>query len=137
MNIPRNIRLSLLAVALAGSSLTCQADSDIAAPEGRPAALLRVAGDGQAGPIDQPLPDSLVVRVEDAGGQPLGKVAVTWTVGGGGSVSQASVTSGSDGRAAVQRMLGEAAGRQTTTAAVSALPPVCLRPPLSVVGSRS
>jgi hypothetical protein len=124
MIAPRNIRIWLLAVSTAAASLTCQADSDIAAPEGRPAALVQVAGDGQVGPINQPLPDSLVVRVEDAGGQPVGKVAVLWTVGGGGSVSQTSVISGSDGRAPVQRMLGGTAGEQTTTAAVSGLPPV-------------
>jgi hypothetical protein len=116
-----SMRLWPMAVAIAAVSLTCRG-SDIGAPD--PSALLQVAGEGQVGHINQPLPDSLVVRVEDAQGQPLEGVAVTWTVGGGGSVSRSSVPSGSDGRAAVQRVLGGTAGQHTTTAAVTDLPPV-------------
>ena len=123
MIVSRNLRTSLLAATLAAATLTCSGN-DLASPDARAAALVRVAGDGQVGTIDQALPDSLVVRVEDAAGQPVSKVAVTWTVAGGGHVSQASVTTGSDGRAAVQRMLGSTAGQETTTATVAALPPV-------------
>jgi hypothetical protein len=118
----RNLRTRLLALSLAAASITC--GDDLAAPDPRPAALVQVAGEGQVGLINQPLPEPLVVRVDDAQGQPLAGVAVVWTVTGDGSVSQSSVISGSDGRAAVQRMLGATAGPQTTTARVPSLPPV-------------
>jgi hypothetical protein len=45
-------------------------------------------------------------------------VAVQWNPQGGGSVSKTSVTTGSDGRATVQRVLGPDLGQQTTTATV-------------------
>jgi hypothetical protein len=120
----RNIGPWLLAMASAAVSLTCQGETDIAAPDGRPAVLVQVAGQDQRGSVSQPLPDSLVVRVDDSKGQPVGNVAVIWTVGGGGSVSKASVITATDGRAAVQRRLGGTPGEQTTTASVSGLPPV-------------
>jgi hypothetical protein len=120
----RRIGRPLLAAGIAAAALTCKADNDLAEPEGRPAGLVRLTGDGQVGQINQALPDSLVVRVEDASGQPVGNVAVLWTVSGGGSVSKASVVTGTDGRAAVQRTLGSTAGEETTTALVSTLPPV-------------
>lgn len=118
----RNMATRFLALALAAASITC--GEDLAAPEPRPAALVQLAGDGQVGSINHALPDSLVVRVDDAQGQPLAGVSVVWTVTGEGSVSQASVVSGSNGQAAVQRMLGGTAGVQTTTARVPNLPPV-------------
>jgi hypothetical protein len=118
----RNIGTRLLALSLAAASITC--GEDLAAPNVRPAALVQVNGNDQIGTINQPLPDSLVVRVDDAQGQPLAGVAVAWTVTGEGSVSRPSVTTQSDGRAAVQRILGASAGQQTTTARVPNLPPV-------------
>ena len=56
------------------------------------------------------------------GANPSSGVIVTWTVGGGGTLSQSSVTTSADGRAAVQRTLGGTAGQQTTTATVPDLP---------------
>ena len=109
-----------VAVTLAG----CQGDSNIAAPAGRPATLLRIAGNGQVGQVSHPLPDSLVVRVEDVTAQPVKDVTVEWSVGGGGGLSQTTTTTGADGRAAVERMLGDAPGEQTTTATVTGLAPV-------------
>jgi galactose oxidase-like protein len=114
----------LLAMAIAAGSLTCSGDLAEPKPQPHPAALVGVAGDAQVGRINQMLPESLVVRAEDAAGQPLEGVAVTWTVVGGGSVSESSVLSGKDGLAAVQWGLGGTAGQQTTTAAVADLPPV-------------
>ncbi|MEO7987626.1 MAG: galactose oxidase-like domain-containing protein [Gemmatimonadales bacterium] len=109
--------------AVAAASLTCSGDGDIVDPP-KPGAITLVAGQTQVGTINQPLPDSLVVEVEDAQGQPLGGVTVTWTVSGGGSVDQPAVISGTDGRAAVQRTLGAIAGEVSTTATVPDLPGV-------------
>jgi hypothetical protein len=119
----RNLRIWLLTSTIAATSVTCSGD-DISAPDRRATELLRLAGDAQVGPVNKPLPDSLVVRVDDAQGQPLGGVAITWTVEGGGSLSNPSVVTGTDGRAAVQRTLGPTAGQQTTTAQVASLPAV-------------
>ena len=118
----RRLRLWLLGVVLVAASLTCR--DDVAGPQPRPATLEKLTGDSQTATINQPLPESLVVRVKDAQGQPLGGTAVAWTLAGGGSLSQASVVSGDDGLAAVQRMLGGTPGQQTTTATVPDLPPV-------------
>jgi galactose oxidase-like protein/Big-like domain-containing protein len=117
---PRTVATWLFAVALAAASTTC--NGDLSGPE--PAALVGVAGDDQTGLVNEVLPESLAVRVDDAQGQPVSGVTVTWTAGGGGSLSQSSVTTAADGRAAVQRTLGGTAGQQTTTAAVPDLPPV-------------
>jgi len=122
MNAVRGVRRWILAVTLAAGSLTCS--GDVTGPKSEPAVLERVAGDGQVGTIGQPLPESLVVRVKDGQGRPLGGVGVAWTTGGGGTVSSPEAVSGEDGTAAVQRVLGTTAGQVTTTAAVSGLPPV-------------
>jgi adhesin/invasin len=80
-----------------------------------------VAGQNQAAPPAQPLPDSLAVRVTDAFGNPIAGVAVRWAAAGGGSVSPGSATTGADGRAAARRMLGPALGSYPTTATASGL----------------
>jgi hypothetical protein len=119
----RSIRTWLPALALAAGSITC--GGDLAAPPPpppQPATLEPLAGDGQVGRIGQALPDSLVVLVKDADGRPYRGAIVSWN--GGGTLSNTSITSASDGRAAVRWVLGETAGRQTTTATVSGLPSV-------------
>ena len=109
-------------LAVAAGSLTCS--SDISDPDPEPASLTKSGGDEQVGLINEPLADSLVVTVEDDRGQPLPGIVVSWSVGGGGSVDHAQVTTGDDGKAAVERTLGDAAGIVTTTAAVTH-PPLC------------
>jgi hypothetical protein len=80
-----------------------------------------VAGDGQSGPVGGTLPQPLVVAVADAFGNPIAGVTVAWTADGGGTVSAPTSTTGDDGRASVQRILGPAAGTQRTLAAVDGL----------------
>jgi hypothetical protein len=118
----RGAKTWLLVLLIAAGSLTCS--SDLAAPKPRPAALLRVAGDGQVGRVNQMLPVSLIVQVRDADGQPLEGVAIDWTTDGGGHASKGSVLSGADGRASVQWALGGAIGQQTATASTAGLPSV-------------
>jgi hypothetical protein len=89
------------------------------AAAGIPALLSLVRGDAQLAPVGTALPESLVVRATDAAGNPIEGVRVTWTAGGGGSVSAEVNATGADGRAAVQRTLGPTAGLQTTRAEVT------------------
>ena len=81
-----------------------------------------VQGDKQRAPAGATLPDSLVVRALDAQSNPVAGVLVNWTVTGGGSVSTDQVPTGPDGRAAVRRTLGAAAGTQTTVASAGTVP---------------
>jgi hypothetical protein len=117
----RGIRTWLTAVVLAAGSITC---GEVAEPPPPPQAtsLERLNGDGQTGRLGQPLADSLVVLVKDQEGRPFRGALVSWA--GTGSPSQSSVATSDDGRAAVQWVLGETVGTQTTTAIVTGLPRV-------------
>ena len=59
--------------------------------------------------------------VTDDAGNPVQGVSVQWAAQDGGSVSAATTTTGSDGRASVSRVLGPAEGEQTTTATATGL----------------
>lgn len=120
MDTFRPFRLSLLVTSIAAGSISCSGDGNVGTPG--PAALVQVGGDNQAGPINQPLADSLVVRVDDGQGQPVAGITVSWSVeNGAGALSPVSVVTGSDGRAAVQWTLGAIAGHHTVTALVADL----------------
>jgi hypothetical protein len=118
----RRIRIQLLYIAAAAVSLTCSGN-DIGAPP-QPAAIVMISGDHQIGQINQTLPAPLVVQVKDADGAPAAGVSVGWSVEGGGTVDKTSVVTGSDGNAAVHRVLGSTAGEVTATASVPGLPAV-------------
>jgi hypothetical protein len=85
------------------------------------AAIEAVSGGSQSATAGSTLPDSLIVRVTDAAENPVAGIAVTWTVTGGGTVSDASTVTGADGRTGVRRTLGTTAGSQGTVATVSGL----------------
>ncbi len=80
-----------------------------------------VSGEDQSGPAGAVLAQPLVVEVADAFGNPIPGVQVTWSVDGGGSVSEGQTTTGEDGRTGIQRTLGTAAGTQRTLASVEGL----------------
>ncbi|HEX3865378.1 MAG TPA: Ig-like domain-containing protein, partial [Gemmatimonadaceae bacterium] len=66
--------------------------------------------------------DSIAVTVLDPGGNPVSGVSVAFAVGsGGGHVSSATSTTGSDGVAGVTWTLGPTAGAQTATATAASL----------------
>ncbi len=89
-----------------------------------PTAVGVVSGSGQAAAVVQLAPAPLVVRVTDAGGDPVSGVTVHWAVAsGGGSLTAASTATGADGLAQVQWMLGPRAEAQTVTATVEGLAP--------------
>ena len=107
------VRLLVLAVLLG-----CGGDGVTLPNQGTPSAIAVVRGDRQNGAAGEALSDSLVVRVTDKFGDPVSGAEVTWTAQVGGSVSPGTSTTGADGSAATQRMLGTALGSYVTTAAL-------------------
>lgn len=83
--------------------------------------LVLASGDNQTAAVGSALPDSLVVKVTDAAGNPVGGVVVHWSVGGGGSISPETVTTDANGLAAAERVLGNTSGTQTAQAASDGL----------------
>ena len=78
--------------------------------------LVPVAGDSQSAQVLLALPESLVVQAVDRFGNGVPGVEVTWEAKNGGEVSPENVTTGADGRAATQRMLGKDPGSYSTDA---------------------
>jgi hypothetical protein len=85
--------------------------------------LAKVSGDNQLGTVSQALPESLVVRVTDAYGNPFpGGYQVAFLPGNGsGSVSPLTVTTDAAGRAAAQWTMPSIGGPQTLTATAAGL----------------
>ena len=115
----RQLSRTTVALLLAAATLRCS-DNSTAPPSGA-SAIEMAGGNGQVGLVGQPLPNPLVVLVTDEDGDPVEGVSVQWATQNGGSVSDQSVETGSDGRASVTRTLGPAPGEQTATASVSGL----------------
>jgi len=113
----RHFQNWFIALVLAATTLRC---GDNVQPTD-PTDIRSVSGDGQIGTAGLPLPNPLVVEVTDASGNPVPGVEVQWAAQGGGSVSTATVKTGSNGRASVTRVLGPTEGEQTTTATRSGL----------------
>ncbi|HEU5039341.1 MAG TPA: Ig-like domain-containing protein [Gemmatimonadales bacterium] len=111
-----------LALALAAAALACGGDDLTLPNEGQPAEITIVRGNGQNGTIGQPVADSLVVRVVDRFGDPVSGVEVSWRAEDGGGVDPALSTTGADGRAATQRILGPQPGTYATVATATPLP---------------
>ena len=80
-----------------------------------------LTGDGQSATVGQSVSSSPTVRVRNTDGQPVSGVAVTFSVaGGGGTVSGANQTTGTDGSASVGSWtLGQTAGSNTLRASAS------------------
>jgi large repetitive protein len=79
-----------------------------------------VAGDGQSAAAGTALPDSLVVQVTDAFGNPISGVEVAWAADAG-SVTPSATMTGADGLVSAVRTLGAAAGVQHATASAPGL----------------
>jgi Bacterial Ig-like domain (group 3)/Bacterial Ig-like domain (group 1) len=92
------------------------------ASPGSVATFALVGGNKQTAPAGSVLPDSLVVRAVDGGGNPVPGLLVHWSTTGGGTVSSDQVPTGADGRSAVRRTLGPTAGDQSTIASASNAP---------------
>jgi Big-like domain-containing protein len=121
-----------LGPAAGAQSLTARAQGG-SAPDGLAVALVAHAvsgaatqieiatGNEQTGSVSSALPDSLVARVIDAGGNPVAGIEVHWSVSGGGSISPEVVVTGEDGLAAAERVLAARAGDQSAQATAPGL----------------
>jgi hypothetical protein len=92
------------------TTFTASADPDVAV------ALATAGGDGQSAQVSTVLPESLAVRAVDQFGNGVAGIEVTWHAMNGGSLDPNSVTTGSDGRAATARTLGDRPGAYRTEA---------------------
>jgi adhesin/invasin len=90
------------------------------------ATIVKVAGDGASGTVGAAMADSLAVRVQLEGGEPVAGATVTWNVTGGGSTSPGSSTTQSDGVARTRLTLGTVAGAYVVTAGVPGISPAVI-----------
>lgn len=106
-------------------SVTVGVTSDISfaitCAESGGATLEKVSGDAQTGPVGSVLGAPLVVKVSDAFGTAVPGAAITWSLTGGGSLSEISSLTGANGQASVTRTLGGTVGQQTTVATANGL----------------
>jgi adhesin/invasin len=100
-----------------GAPVTLVLTFSATAVSGSGSLIAAVSGNDQSAPVNSALADSLVVKVSDGNGNPVSGITIQWTAVGGGSVSPATVVTGSDGRAATARVLGPASGQQSAQAA--------------------
>jgi hypothetical protein len=82
---------------------------------------VKVSGDVQTGMAGNPLPQPLVVLVNDANGHAIAGATVTFATAAGGSMGSPSATTNASGQAQSTWTLGPAAGTQTASANVGAL----------------
>ncbi len=104
-----------------GGSPTATAPFTLTALSENANGIRSAGGEDQTAPVNAALPLPLVVEIADAFGNPIAGVTVTWSIEGGGSVSETSTVTGEDGRTSVTRTLGAAAGVQRTLASVDGL----------------
>jgi hypothetical protein len=115
----RRYRLAAIAVLLSAISVRCGGEK--VGPRPEPSVIEMASGNGQVAPVNDELPQPLVVRVTDEAGDPAEGVTVQWDALGGGNVSPATVVTDAAGLAAVSRLLGDTPGQQTTAASVTGL----------------
>ena len=84
--------------------------------------LLKASGDDQSSIVSSELSHPCVVVARDRNGHELSGITVAFAVtAGGGTLSTASVTTGSNGRASSTLTLGSTAGTNTVTATASGI----------------
>lgn len=107
--------LSVTASGVAGAPVVFTATGSTVI--GPPSQLQMVAGTGQSGVVGTVLAESLVVRLEDANGNGVPGVPVTWTaVSGGGTLIPAAAVTDVNGRLAASWTLGATAGNNSARA---------------------
>ena len=84
-----------------------------------PTSLSSISGNAQSDTVGQLLTEPLVVRAEDQGGTAVSAVSVSFSISqSGGSLSETSVTTDSDGEASTTWTLGTTSGTQNVTALI-------------------
>jgi hypothetical protein len=108
--------LTARAAKVPGSPVTLNA----IAIAGAPTALVKVSQDAATAPAGA-IVDSIVVKVSDKFGNPVGGAAVTFAVtAGGGSVSPTNAVTGANGQAAARWIVGDSSFVQNTATATCA-----------------
>jgi plastocyanin len=108
--------LACVAVAACGDSGPSDPDPN---PDTTPATLSVESGNNQSADVGMTLGAPFVVRVENAGGDPLGGETIDWTVqSGGGSLGSSSSTTDALGMAQTTYTVGSTAGSNQIRAAV-------------------
>lgn len=92
---------------------------EVTATPGAPATLVALAGQAQTGVVGTRLPGPLVTQVQDAFGNGVSGVVVTFEPAAG-AVAMAQVTTDSDGNAQTEWTLGELVGAQTLSSGADA-----------------
>lgn len=117
----RRTSMHRLALTLAALSSAC-GGGDLTLPnQGEPAEVEILRGDRQNGTVGEELGDSLIVRVTDRFGSPVGGTTVNWSAEGGGSVNPVESITASDGRAGTTRVLGQQPSTYFTLATVEGI----------------
>jgi hypothetical protein len=116
----RRFRLAGIAVLLAALFVRCGGGEKIG-PQPEPSAIEMAGGNDQIAPVNDELPQPLIVKVTDEAGDPAEGVSVQWDAHGNGNVSPATTVTDAEGLASVARLLGDTPGQQMTTATVSGL----------------
>jgi uncharacterized membrane protein YgcG len=99
----------------------CSGD-DLVLPDGAPAQIRAVSGDGQTAQVGDPLRHPLVVEVLDRAGRPLPGTAVAFEFvdpAQGAEISAPAAETDASGRASAQVTLGNTAGDQPVIASLA------------------
>jgi hypothetical protein len=118
------LRLSLASAAAACLVVAACGGSDLVLPEdpaARPAAAEAFHGSGQSAAPGAELPDSIVVKVTDAQGDPLPDVSVAFELGAGaegGEITPDTARTNAAGEASAQWVLGQGLGDHQVEAEV-------------------
>lgn len=105
---------------------------------GTPASINIFSGDSQSASAGSPLASSLVAIVEDASGNPVAGVTVTWGVtGGGGILFSCTTTTDASGQASCSLSVGTVIGANTVTATIPGPIPATLFSAASIAGAVS
>ena len=103
--------------ALVAGLLACGGDDLVIPPETTQVQMVR--GDDQVGPAGAALPDPLIVRLVDAGGNGIPNRAVLWVLrSGGGGVTPTTGTTDAEGYASAEWTLGSEPGLNSVEAQV-------------------
>src|SRR5829696_7183406 len=106
-----------ICTALVAGSLACGGEDLVIPPETTQVQMVR--GDDQIGPAGAALPDPLIVRLVDAGGNGIPNRAVLWVLrAGDGSVTPTTGTTDAEGYASAEWTLGSEPGLNSVEAQV-------------------
>ena len=90
--------------------------------QSRPQTLVKISGDHQQGPANEPLPNPLIVEVRDQHGTPLQGIQVAFTVTrGAGTLTVDNTTTDANGRAQSALTLGPDPGTNMVLVSVTGL----------------